>query len=151
MTDYTPAQVLLEMQKALIGQLLSDGVASRLLDSEAEAPGPDGSLRLGELYGRVQRELWSELTVLPRGNIAPLRRELQRDHVGRIAATLLNPARLSRADARSLVRAQAVELHTRIASAARRSDLGEESRVHLADCADTLGEALAARMTRSGL
>jgi hypothetical protein len=148
-TDYAPAQVLLDMQKALIGQLLSDGVASRLLDSEGKAPGADGSLRLSELYGRVQRELWSELGAPQRGDIAPLRRELQRDHVGRLAAALLNPARLSRADARSLVRAQAVELQTRLAGVARRNDLGEETRAHLRDCADTLAEALAARLTRA--
>jgi hypothetical protein len=149
-TDYAPAQVLLELQKALLGQLMSDGVAVRLLDSETKAPGPDGSLRLGELYARVQRELWSELAAT-RGGIPVLRRELQRDHVGRIAAVLLNPARMSRADARSLMRTQAAELQTRVANAARRSDLSEEERNHLRDCAETLREAMSAHLIRSGL
>jgi hypothetical protein len=149
-TDYSPAQVLLELQKALLGQLLSDGVAVRLLDSESKAPGPEGSLRLGELYARVQRELWSELAVGSRGDIGVLRRELQRDHVGRLASVLLNPARLSRSDARSMVRAQATDLQQRLSTAAKRPELSEEARVHLRDCAETLREALTARLTRSG-
>ncbi|MFM2068625.1 MAG: hypothetical protein RLZZ584_3534 [Pseudomonadota bacterium] len=149
-TDFAPAQVLLELQRTLLGQLMSDGVAVRLLDSEAKAPGPDGSLRLPELYGRIQRELWSELGGSARGDIGVLRRELQRDHVGRLAAVLLNPSRLSRSDARSLVRAQATELQQRLAQALKRPELSEDARGHLRDCADTLREALTARLTRSG-
>ncbi|MEY2686143.1 MAG: hypothetical protein RL375_341, partial [Pseudomonadota bacterium] len=148
-TDFVPSQVLLDLQKALIGQLMSDGLAVRLLDNEAKAPRPEGSLRLGELYGRIQRELWSELAVA-KGDIPALRRELQRDHVNRLASLLVSPGRLSRADARSLLRAQATELQTRIAGAGKRTDLSEEARAHLRDCAESLHEALSARLTRSG-
>ena len=148
-TDYTPGQILLDLQKALIGQLMSDGVAVRLLDAESKAGGPDASLRLGELYGRIQRELWSELAA-PRVDIPAMRRELQRDQVNRLANLLVAPGRLSRADARSLVRALAVDLQARIAVASKRPDLSEEARAHLRDCAESLHEALSARLTRSG-
>jgi hypothetical protein len=148
-TDYAPTQVLLDLQKSLLGQLLSDGLAVRLLDSESKTSGPAGSLRLGELYARIQSELWTELAA-PRGDIPALRRELQRDYVNRVANQLIAPGRLSRADARSLVRAQATALQARIASASKRPELSEEARAHLRDCAESLQEALTARLTRSG-
>ncbi|MBK6852747.1 MAG: zinc-dependent metalloprotease [Burkholderiales bacterium] len=148
-TDYTPGQILLDLQKALIGQLMSDGVAVRLLDAESKAGGPDASLRLGELYGRIQRELWSELAA-PRGDIPAMRRELQRDQVNRLVTLLIAPGRLRRADARSLVRVLASDLQTRIVVASKRPDLSDEARAHLRDCAESLREALSARLTRSG-
>ena len=64
---------------------------------------------------------------------------------------LLRPGALSRADARSLVRAQAQTLLTRLNAAARRGGLGAEARAHLQDSADTLQQALSARLTRTGV
>jgi hypothetical protein len=152
-TDFVPAQVVLELQTTLLGQLMSDGVAVRLIDSEAkfdrQQPGADAPLRVSELWGRLQREVWGELAA--GREIPALRRELQRDHVNRMAALLLNPGRLSRGDTRALLRAQASDLQTRLAAAAKRSDWNEETRAHLRDCGETLREALSARLNRSGL
>jgi hypothetical protein len=101
-----------------------------------------------ELYGRLTQAVWSELD--SRGDIAPLRREVQRDHVNRIAAILVRPGSAARADTRSTVRAQARTLLEKIRLASRRSGLSDETRAHLADCADTLDQALGARLQRSG-
>ena len=95
------------------------------------------------------RAVWSELDA-PRVEIAALRRELQRKHVNRIAALLLRPQTLSRADARSLLRGQARTLAQRVDAAARRPGLSAETRAHLQDSADTLRQALAAPLARSG-
>ena len=84
------------------------------------------------------------------GDIAPLRREVQREHVNRIAALLIRPGAASRADTRSIVRAQAKALLERIRSANSRPGLTEETRAHLADSADTLEQAMSARLQRSG-
>lgn len=147
-TDFVPQQVLIELQRALLAQLMSDGLAQRLLDAEGKASTPGQSLRLGELYGRLDRDIWAELT--GKGDIAAPRRELQREHVNRLAALLLNPRGLSRVDARSFVRVQAQELLARLQAAGKRAGLSSEARAHLQDSADSLREALQAKLLRAG-
>jgi hypothetical protein len=148
-TDYSPSEQVLGLQRALLAVMMSDTVATRLLESSEKAPSGTGrALRMPELYGRLTQAVWSELD--SRGDIAPLRREVQRDHVNRIAAILVRPGSAARADTRSTVRAQARTLLEKIRLASRRSGLSDETRAHLADCADTLDQALGARLQRSG-
>ncbi|HEY2559064.1 MAG TPA: zinc-dependent metalloprotease [Caldimonas sp.] len=148
-TDYSPSEQVLGLQHALLAVLMSDRVATRLLESSEKAPtGAARALRMPELYGRLTQAVWSELD--GRGDIAPLRREVQRDHVNRIAALLVRPGAAARADTRSTVRAQARALLEKIHVASHRPGLGEETKAHLADSADTLEQALAARLQRAG-
>ena len=130
--------------------MMSDTVATRLLESTEKAPSGSGrALRMPELYARLTQAVWSELDGRG-GDIAPLRREVQRDHVNRIAALLIRPGAASRSDTRSIVRMQARALLERIRAASHRPGLSEESRAHLADSADTLEQALSAKLQRSG-
>jgi hypothetical protein len=145
-TDFSLASQVIELQRAVIGQLMSDSVTSRLLDSEQKAP--KDALHLSELYARMDKSVWSELGT--GGDIPALRRELQREYVNRVANNLLRPSALSRADARSLMRVQAQALLTRINAASKRSGLSAEARAHLQDSADTLSQALAAKLQRAG-
>lgn len=146
-TDYSLANQVIELQRSVIANLMSDSVASRLLDSETKAP--KDALRLSELYARMDRAVWSELGAP--GDIPALRRELQREHVNRVANMLLRPSTMSRADSRSLVRAQAQVLLGKINSATKRgSGLSAEARAHLQDSADTLQQALNSKLQRAG-
>jgi hypothetical protein len=148
-TDYSPSVQVLGMQRGLLTALMSDAVATRLLESSEKAPAGTGrALRMSELYERLTRAVWSELD--SRGDIAPLRREVQRDHVNRIAAVLIRPGAASRADTRSVVRMQARGLLERLRAGSRRPGLSEETRAHLLDSADTLEQAMAARLQRAG-
>jgi hypothetical protein len=148
-TDYSPSEQVLGLQRALLAVLMSDTVATRLLESSEKAPSGAGrALRMPELYGRLTQAVWSELD--GKGDIAPLRREVQRDHVNRIAALLIRPGSAARADTRSTVRAQARALLEKIRTASHRPGLSDETKAHLADSADTLEQALAARLQRSG-
>jgi hypothetical protein len=148
-TDYSPSEQVLGLQRALLAVLMSDAVATRLLESSEKAPSGAGrALRMPELYGRLTQAVWSELD--GRGDIAPLRREVQRDHVNRIAALLIRPGASSRADTRSIVRQQARALLDKIHVASRRPGLSEEARAHLQDSADSLEQALSARLQRAG-
>jgi len=147
-TDYSLANVVIEMQRALLSALMNDGVAQRLLDSESKAA-DGGTLRLSELLQRLSDEIWSELHARG-GDIPSPRRELQREHVNRLASLLLRPGALTRADARSLVRVQAQDLLGRIQAAAQRKGLSTEARAHLRDSADTLRQALNAPLVRQG-
>jgi len=148
-TDYSLATVVLEMQRALLGALINDGVAQRLLDSEGKVDASGPALRLSEMLQRLSAEVWSELRARD-GDIASLRRELQREHANRLAGLLLRPGALTRADARSLVRVQSQELLARIQTAAQRKGLSAEARAHLQDCADTLRQALNSQLIRAG-
>ena len=149
-TDYAVPQRLLELQRAVLGYLMSDTIAARILDSVGKFDRPAEAFQLAELYTRLAGEVWSELG---RGQaIAPARRELQREHVNRLAAALLRPSPQGRADARGLVRAQARALLPRIEAAQRRrAGADAQTRAHLADAADTLRLALAAPLQRQGL
>jgi hypothetical protein len=147
-TDFSVSTIVLDMQRALLNQLMSNTVAARILDGEPKAANRADAFRLSELYGRLNHEIWSELD--GKGDIPALRRELQREHVNRLANLLLRPGALERADARSLVRQQASALANRIATASRRPELSQEARAHLADSAESLREALAAKLQRAG-
>jgi Met-zincin/Domain of unknown function (DUF5117)/Domain of unknown function (DUF5118) len=146
-TDYSLAAQILDLQRGVLNQLMSDAVATRLLDSETKEP--KDALRLSELYQRLDRSVWSELSAKG-GDIPAPRRELQREHVNRVAALLLRPGALSRVDARGLMRAEAQTLAGRVNAALRRGGLSTEARAHLQDSADTLTQALSAKLQRAG-
>ncbi|RZU03110.1 zinc-dependent metalloprotease [Rivibacter subsaxonicus] len=147
-SDFSLTQLLLQNQRAVLGQLMSDGVAARILDSEAKVDKPSQVFHLSELYGRLTREVWSELGAS--GDIPGARRELQREYVNRVSAMLLRPTAMSRADARSLLRAEAQQLRGKLQSASGRPGLSAEARAHLRDSADSLVQALDAKLVRAG-
>jgi hypothetical protein len=152
-TDFALPQRLLDMQRGVLNYLMGEGVAARVLDSADKVDKASEAFALSELYSRITREVWSELD--KPGSITPPRRELQRDHVNRLAATVLRPQ--SRADARALLREQAQALLTRLDRAVKRLSRKDadkrdaESRAHLQDSADTLRQALAAKLPRAGI
>jgi hypothetical protein len=148
-TDFSAAGAVLQMQRVLLGQLLSDSVTARVLDNQAKLDAAEPAFRLPELYGAITQAVWSA----PGGrrDIAASRRELQREHVNRVAGLLLRPGSLSRADARSGLRDEARRLLALVKSAAARPGLAPELRAHLRDSADTLGHALGASLERQGV
>jgi hypothetical protein len=148
-TDFSVGTLLTGMQRALLAQLMSDDVAQRLLDSEGKFARTQDAFHLSELYARLTREVWRELA--GKGDIPAGRRELQREHVNRLAQMLLRPQSLSRADARSLLRGEAQALLPKIQAAAKRPELSPEARAHLLDSADTLSQALSAKLERAGV
>ena len=148
-TDFSLTQRVLGLQRALLGQLMSDSVAARIIDSQGKAAKRDEAFQLSELYGRLERDVWSELGT--GGDIGAPRRELQREYINRVSAMLLRPSPSGRADARSLVRSRAQALLPRVLAASQRKGLSADARAHLQDSADTLSQALSARLLRSGL
>ncbi len=147
-TEFSVPDRLLAVQRALLGQLMGDDVAARILDNQGKATARGGALQLSELYGRLGRDIWSELDT--GADIPAPRRALQREHLNRISATLLRPASAGRADARSLMRVQAQTLLARLNSGAQRASLSADARAHLQDSADMLSQSLAARIARPG-
>ena len=150
MTDFSVGQRLLDLQRAMLGQLMSETLAARLLGSVDKYERAADAFQLSELYGRLTRDVWSEL---PRGGaIVAARRDLQREHVNRLAAAMLRPAPQARADARGLMREQALALQGKLDAALRGSSaMDAETRTHLRDSADSLRQAIAAPMSRVGI
>jgi hypothetical protein len=149
-TDFSLSQRVLAVQRALLGQLMSDTVAARIIDSQDKASNPADAFQLSELYGRLQREVWGELAT-SRNDITPPRRQLQREHVNRVAAAVLRPGSVSRADGRSLMRSQARVLLVQIQTAMRRHSYNADTTAHLEDAADTLEQVLSAKLERAGI
>jgi hypothetical protein len=148
-TDFSVPERVLSVQRALLNQLLGDDVAARIIDSQGKSANAADAFQLSELYGRVEHDIWSEIESGNRlADIPAARRVLQREHLNRITAILLRPGGVGRADARSLMRMRAQALLVRITAASQRSGLSADTRAHLQDCADTLAQALAAKMSR---
>ena len=149
-TDFSATQRLLDLQRAVLAYLMSDMVAARILDGVGKVDHPAEAFQLGDLYERLSDDVWGDLAT--RGAISPARRELQRDHVNRLAAALVRPAG-ARVDTRGLVRTQARALLTRLEAAQRGAGANPDaqSRAHLADSADTLRQAFAATLQRLAL
>jgi hypothetical protein len=141
--SFTLANRVLAMQGSVLDRLMSDAVASRLLDSGMKTSGSK-ALSLAELYDGLQASIWSDLKGT--GDINLMRRNLQREHVKRLAAVLMRGS--SVADARALQRENARELAKALKVAEGRHGLSKEARAHVADCLNTLEEALKAPLIR---
>ncbi|MEO8136128.1 MAG: zinc-dependent metalloprotease [Betaproteobacteria bacterium] len=147
--DYSLPEQVLGLQRGILTQVMSDGVARRLLDSESRLDDPAKALKLSELYATLYAAIWSELKS---GNdISVIRRNLQREHANRIVASLLRPSGSTPADARSLLRSEARTLRNDIAQALRKKKYSAEAEAHLSDTLATLEEALKAPLLRQGI
>ena len=147
--DYSlPAQVL-AVQRDSLNRVMSEAVAQRLLDSEAKVDDPAQALQLSELYATLHRSIWSELK--SGKDIALLRRNLQREHAGKLAAALLRPAASMPADARAIIRADARALRAELGSVGARNDFSPAAKAHIAEMTEMLDEALKAPVVRQGV
>ena len=147
--DFSLSARVLSLQAGTLGQLMSDSVAARLLESESKVDAGSQAFRLSELYATLQAAIWSELKT---GKDIPLlRRNLQREHVNRVATALLRPSSTMPADARALLRVDAVALRAELSAAQRRTGLSKEAQAHLAQAWATLDEALKAPLVRQNV
>jgi hypothetical protein len=149
-TDFSVQQRMLDLQRAVLNYLMSDVIATRILDSVGKFDKPTEAFKLNELHERLASDVWSELATA--STIAAPRRDLQRDHANRLSMAVVRPSASGRADVRGLMREQARALLVRLDSTLRkRTNLDSETRAHLSDSADTLRQALAATIQRQAL
>lgn len=148
-TDFQLPQRLLDLQRAVLAWLLSDSLAARMLEAHDKLDADDDRFGLPELYRRLSDDVWVDLDA--GAGRSSGRREMQRDYVNRIASVLLRPSPLARADARSPLRHEAERLAQRIERRLGKGGLDEATRLHLLDSADSLRQALSARLPRQGV
>ncbi len=145
--DVSIAEQQLQVQRSVLNQLMADGLAERLLDNR------DRTLDLEvrpllpqELLQRLQDSIW--LPASPADvNAASWARNLQREHVQRLASAVLRPAS-ARADVRAAQRTAAQHLLKLLQQAPGRT---AEERAHRQGCMDTLRAALSAPLVQQGL
>ena len=147
--DYSLSTQVLNAQRKVLSQLMSEAVAQRVLDSEVKLDDPRKALHLADVYDTLKDSIWSELKT--GHDISPLRRNLQRDHLARIANALLRPSGSMPADARALLREEAKELRKEIATAQKRHHYSKEVRAHLDEAQTQLDEALKAPLVRQAV
>ena len=147
--DFSLSDRVLSIQRATLDQVLSDAVARRIVEAPLRFTIDGVALSLSELYDSVQDAIWSELRT--GGDIDPLRRNLQREHLKRLAGTMLRPSAAVHADARALQRENARRLLAQMKVAQARAGISREARAHLAESANTLEETLQAPLQRQQL
>ena len=145
--DVSVGTRVLSLQAAALDQLMSDGVAVRLIDSQEKLADRKLALSLAELYGSVQQAVWSELT--SGKDIGGMRRNLQREHLKRLVASLVRVSVPTLADVRSLQRENALQLQRDVRVAMGRP-MSREAKAHLSETYESLTQALKASMLRAG-
>jgi len=148
-TDFSLATSVLTLQRTALDQLMSDTVAARLADAETKVADRRQLLSLAEVHGQLADAVWSEL----KGGreIDSLRRNLQREHVKRVAAGLVRPSSAVAADIRAVNRQVAVKLQADLQRAAGNGALSATTRAHLAESASVLADALRAPLIKQGV
>ena len=146
--DFSIGSAVLNVQTSVLDYLMNDQVASRLLNSAEKVSDGTRLLKLSELYDILQAAIWSELRT--GAEIRIMRRNLQCEHVKRIASALLRPGARTPADVGSLQRENAVQLVAQIRGAMAKS-MSKEAKAHLADALNTLTEVLKAPLQRAGV
>ncbi len=139
---------ILGMQRTVLDHVMSDAVATRIVESQHITPEGAESFRLSELYDTLRAAIWSELKT--QREIAPMRRNLQREHLRRVAGAILRPTGSLPADARSLLRLDAQALVADLKRVQGKPYLSREAKAHVAESLNTLEEALKAPLVRQG-
>jgi hypothetical protein len=147
--DISIASTVLNVQKAVLDQLLADPVAARLVEAPEKSVDPAKALRLSELYDTLQAAIWSEARAGQESSM--MRRNLQREHLRRMAGALVKPSATLPADARSLLRENARSLAATLRTAQSKPGLSKETRAHYAESLNTLEEVLKAPLQRAGV
>ncbi len=149
-TDFSLPSAVLDIQRPVLDQLMSEAVALRLANAEAKTADPKSLLDFAEVQSMLTDAVWKELATGE--DIGGLRRNLQREHLKRLAAAVVRPIPTVAADVRSVQRQQAEKLAARIARAlAVRGKRGAVAQAHLAESLATLREALAAPLYKIGV
>lgn len=144
--DVSVAELQLALQRSVLAPLMSEGLAERLLDNRDKTTDREPHPLLPqEVHQRLMQAIW--MTPASQAHEAERQRNLQREHVNRLAAMWLRPSG-GRADVRALVWQQAQQLQRWLTSARSRST-DAVTKAHLQACLETLQSAMRAHVVRA--
>ncbi|GAB4060272.1 zinc-dependent metalloprotease [Uliginosibacterium sediminicola] len=136
------------VQNAALERLVSDRTTLRLLDSELLRSTPEGALQLGDMLHQLNLAIWSELDK-PGAEIDLIRRNLQRNWLGRLSGFVTHPSAGTPPDVRSLARLELQQLRGRLQRSLR-SKHTPSTEAHLREALNIVDEALQARLLKLG-
>lgn len=146
-TDFSIAEQRLVLQREVLGYLMSEPLAERLIDNIDKTRDREKQpLTVRELHRLLIDTVWPDEAPAP-GTESSLR-NLQRDYVNRLAVSVIRGA-TARADVRAIMRQQATKLLRQLNKAQRQGDPNSTAHAHVQDCIDTLTSALQASVVRT--
>ena len=152
-TDFSLPGAVLAVQRPVLDTLMADSLAARIADAEPKVADPKALLSYAEIQSRLSTAVWSELkgTAAAPRDIDSLRRNLQREHLKRLAGGVIRAGSPAAADVRSVHRQAAMALDVELKRALAQPGWSEMARAHLADSQATLAEALKATLSKQGV
>jgi hypothetical protein len=151
--DFSLSDAVLTIQRSALDALMSDNLASRLADSETKVADASSLLSYADVQAQISDAAWSEIKsgkAAKKGPIDSLRRNLQREHLRRLASSLLRPSSNAATDVRAVHRQVALRLEVELKAALAGGGWTSIAQAHLADSLATLSEALRAPLTKQG-
>ena len=151
--DFSLPTAVLTLQRGALDTLMADSLAGRLADAETKVADPRQLLTYSEVQTRLSKAVWSELAVGKngKGDIDSLRRNLQREHVRRLATGLVRASATTAADVRAVHRQVALKLRSQLKVAVAGKSRSSLVQAHLEDSLETLTEALKAPLVKQGV
>ena len=153
-TDFSLAQSVLGVQRGALDALMSESLAARMADAEHKVDNPKSLMSFADVQTRLNAAIWSELRdgKTSGRDVDTLRRNLQREHVKRIASGLLRPSTAGGgADAPAVNRMVARQLESDLRAALNVGGWSGMARAHLEDSLALLSEALKAPLNKQGV
>jgi hypothetical protein len=149
--DFSLSNAVLGIQRGALDNLMGDTLAAKFADAEFKVANPKELLSYAEVQQRISQAVWAELKGNKAGDIDSLRRNLQREHLRRVAAGVLRSASMAPADVRGVHRQVALQLESQLKAALASPVWNATAKAHLADSLATLGEALKAPLVKQGV
>lgn len=153
-TDFSLATSVLGVQRNALDALMSDAMAARMADAEHKVDNPKALMSYADVQTRLSTAIWSELRdgKTTGRDVDSLRRNLQREHIKRLAAGLLRPsATTGNADAPAVNRMVARQLESDLRGALSAGGWSGMARAHLEDSLALISEALKAPLNKQGV
>jgi Met-zincin len=154
-TDFSLAAAVLGIQRNVLDGLMGDPMAARLADAESKVEDAKTLMSYADVQQQLSTAVWSELKAPAKGGareIDSLRRNLQREHVRRLATALVRPGSAAAADVRPVLRQAVLQLQQRLTGTLAVAGKASSPivKAHLEDSLATLAEALKAPLLKQG-
>lgn len=144
--DYPIHDMVKAIQSLVLGRLYHPITMSRIVDLEVKYADGADPFTLGEVFSGVRSAIWSELQQGEKIN--GFRRNLQRVHLDALSRLILDPTNGTPEDAKTLARADLVDIRSEADQVLRAGGLDRMTKAHLAETAARIDATLDAQVQR---
>ncbi len=162
--DYPIFDRVLAIQRIVLNRCFDPGVLARLQNQQLQSNPDSKPLGMAEVFQKVTDAVWDQSNPGNDASMAAMRRNLQREHLGRLCHLVLgqraNPlgdyyayvifmggSRPPPADAKSLARLHLQRIGERIEKELSAGSADDTARAHLAECHERIKKVLEANYT----